>query len=206
MADNVQITAGSGTPIRTDEVTIGGNVVHVQGMKLYDGTDGGTDPIPGTAARGLYVDPRPKVSTIQATPTISTSPAYAAKDAIGGLLTFANAARAAGGACRVEALQLLDKGQQMSPIDLLLFDRSITAPADNAAFNPSDLELGYCVGVIPISGGHYADEATNSVASLTVGLEVVLNGTDLYAVAVARSTPTYTSSSDLVWRLTVLQD
>lgn len=66
MADTVPITAGSGTTIGTDEVTIGAVLQHLQRVKLFDGTDGGTDAIPGTAANGLDVD----VTRVQGTVTI----------------------------------------------------------------------------------------------------------------------------------------
>lgn len=56
MADNVAITAGTGTTIGTDEVTIGGVSQHVQRVKLVDGTDGGTGLIGGDATNGLDVD------------------------------------------------------------------------------------------------------------------------------------------------------
>lgn len=56
MADTVPITAGSGTTIGTDEVTIGGTLQHVQRVKLVDGTDGGTALIGGDATNGLDVD------------------------------------------------------------------------------------------------------------------------------------------------------
>ncbi len=56
MADTVAITAGSGTVIGTDEVTIGGTAQHVQRVKLVDGTDGGTGLIGGDATNGLDVD------------------------------------------------------------------------------------------------------------------------------------------------------
>lgn len=207
MADNVAITAGAGTTIGTDEVTIGGASQHVQRVKLVDGTDGGTDLLPGTAARGMSVDPRLKVVRLSVTPTVSTTPAYTAKDAVGALLTFSNAARASGGTIRIEALQVLDKGQQMKDLDLVLFDRTLSAPTDNSIFNPSDAELATCVGVIPVSAGHYADLSTNSVASVVaIGLSVVLNGTDLFGVLVARGTPTYTSTTDIVVTLTITQD
>jgi hypothetical protein len=52
MADNVTITAGSGTTIATDDVS----GVHYQRVKLMDGTSDGTDGIAGTAANGLDVD------------------------------------------------------------------------------------------------------------------------------------------------------
>ena len=56
MADGVAITAGSGTTIATDEVTVNGVAGHVQYVKLVDGASNGTDGVPGTAANGLDVD------------------------------------------------------------------------------------------------------------------------------------------------------
>lgn len=204
MADNVAITAGSGTTIGTDEVTIGAVSQHVQRIKLVDGTDGGTDLIPGTAARGLSVDPRLKVVRLAVTPTVSTTPAYTAKDAVGALMTFSNAVRASGGTCRLEAVQVVDKGQQMADLELVLFDRTLTAPTDNAIFAPTDAELATCVGVVPIGG--WSDLSTNSVADMAVGRSMVLNGTDLFGVLVTRGTPTYTATSDIVVTLTITQD
>lgn len=56
MADTVPITAGTGTTIGTDEVSIGGTLQHVQRVKLVDGADGGTGLIGGDATNGLDVD------------------------------------------------------------------------------------------------------------------------------------------------------
>lgn len=204
MADNVAITAGSGTTIGTDEVTIGAVLQHVQRVKLVDGTDGGTDLLAGTAARGLYVDPRPKVVRLSVTPTVSTSPAYTAKDAVGALMTFSNAVRASGGTCRIDGVQVVDKSQQRPDLELVLFDRTVSAPTDNAIFNPSDAELATCVGVVYIGG--WSDLSTNSVADVPYGREVVLNGTDLFGVLVTRSTPTFVATTDIVVILTIIQD
>mgnify|MGYP001600632907 CR=1 FL=1 len=52
MADNVAVTAGSGTTIATDDVA----GVHYQRVKLVDGTLEGTGAIGGDAANGLDVD------------------------------------------------------------------------------------------------------------------------------------------------------
>lgn len=207
MADNVAITAGTGTTIGTDEVTIGGVLQHVQRVKLVDGTDGGTDLLAGTAARGLAVDARALVVRLQVTPTVSTTPAYAVKDAVGGLLTFANAVRASGGTCRLESVQVVDKSDshQDSSLELVLFDRTLSAPTDNALFAPTDAEMLTCVGVVPI--GLWADYSVNSVACVNnVGLSMVLNGTSLFGVLVARGLPTYTSTTDIVVTLTIVQD
>lgn len=53
MADNVAITAGSGTSIATDDAGAGG---HVQLVKLAISTDGSATPIPAEATNGLDVD------------------------------------------------------------------------------------------------------------------------------------------------------
>jgi hypothetical protein len=52
MADDVEITAGSGTIIKTDQV----GTDHVQYVKLMDGTADGTGVIAGSAAKGIDVD------------------------------------------------------------------------------------------------------------------------------------------------------
>lgn len=201
MADNT--TASADPTVATDQV----GTVHYQRMKLVDGTLEGTDAIPGTAERGLSVDPRAKIVRLSDTPTISAGTAYAAKDAVGGLLTFASAARASGGSCRIDAVQIVDADQEMANLDLVLFDRSITAPTDNAVFDPTDAELANVVAVIPIGAGAYADFNDNAVANLTgLGITALLNGTDLYGVLVARDTPTYTATSDITVTVTVLQD
>lgn len=196
MADNVTLNKASGTfDAATDDLGAAG---HVQWVKLRDGTDGGTDTIPGSAARGLAVDPRLNIVRVSVSPTVSTTPAYTAKDAVGGLLTFANVARASGGSVRIDSVMLVDVSQQQKDLDLILFDRSITAPTDNAVFDPTDAELANVVGVVPIYAGHYADFNDNSVASVVpLGLTAVLNGTSLFGVLVARGTPTYVATTDL---------
>lgn len=198
MADDIDVTPGTGRTIATDEV----GTRNFQLVKLVDGTAESTAPLPGSATRGLAVDPRPLVARIAATPAISLT-AYAAKDAVGGLMTFAGAARTAGGACRLSGLQVVDLAQQMKSMDLLLFDRTITAPTDNAIFAPTDAELAYCVGVVPIGSGYFADLSTNAVANVPVSLDIVLNGTDLFAVLVAREAATFASVADLVLSLTL---
>lgn len=55
MADNVAITAGSGTNIATDEVT--GTGEHVQVVKLAISTDGSRTAIPADGTNGLKVEP-----------------------------------------------------------------------------------------------------------------------------------------------------
>jgi hypothetical protein len=210
VADNIDITPGSGKTIGTDEVTIGAVLQHVQRMKLVDGTDGGTELVPGTAARGLSVDPRAKVIRTAITPTISTTPAYTAGDVLGTLQTISNAARTSGGTGQVLSICVLDKTQaQRASMDLLFFDRTVTVAADNAAVAMSDADMAFCLGVIPIYSYNTAWPGTplNSISTnVAVNMPFVLNGTDLFVVPVVRTTPTYVATNDLVFTYTLLQD
>lgn len=152
------------------------------------------------------VDPRLDVVRLTATPTISTT-VYAAKDAVGGLLTLAGAVRVAGGSGMLMAIQLVDASQQRNDLEVVFFRSSITAPVDNTVFDPTDAELANCVGAVVIGGGFYSDFSDNSVATINnIGMEFTLAGTDLFAVIVARATPTYTATTDLVLACTILRD
>lgn len=200
MADNVAVTPGTGATIASDD--IGG--IQYQRAKITLGADGvATSDLIGTAARGAYVDPRLSVVRLTATPTISTG-IYAAKDAVGTVMTFANAVRASGGSCRLDSVQVVDKAQVKADLDLVFFDRTITATTDNAVFDPTDTEITYVVAVVPV-GGWY-DFNDNCVADMPVGKEIVLNGTDLFGVLVSRGTPTYGSTSDLIVICNIIQD
>lgn len=158
---------------------------------------------------GLAVEKRDAVVRVAATPTVSNGSIYAAKDAIGALLTFTGAVRANGATGTLSAVQIVDKGQQMAALDLVLFDSSITAPTDNAIFAPTDAEVALCVGVVPILTTDYADFSTNSIATkanLGLTFKAGSGTSSLFGVLVSRGTPTYTSTSDIVVTLTIQQN
>lgn len=208
MADTVEITPGTGAVIGTDEVTIGGTLQQVQRVKLVDGTDGGTDLLPGTAGRGLAVDPRGKLARVAVTPTVSTS-AYAAKDAVGSWMTFAGMARSAGAGLMLNAVQVVDLANVLPDMDLVLFDSDVSGTStatDNAAFDPADADLDNVVAVVPIGQGYYASFNDNAVANVGgLGIEIVPTGTALYGVLVCRNAFTLASTADLVVTLTAIQ-
>ncbi len=224
MADNVAITAGSGTSVATDD--IGG--VQFQRTKLALGPDGThTADAAGRAVTGtegaLYVDNRKKLIRVQVTPTI-TAGAYTTGDTLGGLQTVANAARYSGGSGRITTITILDKTQtQRAPMGLILFDRSVTIPADNAPFTVSDADMANCIGAIDLPVGLYNtawpgtpansiltlpnNTITTTVNNATVlPFDYVLNGTSLFVAVILRSAPTYTSTSDLIFSYTLEQD
>ena len=210
MPDDVTVhnsAAGTGTSfdVATDD---DGSGNHVQLIKLVQSANGSRTPIDADA-NGLKVSGTftTSVSVVRksVTPTISTG-VYAAKDAIGALLTFSNAASGSGRPIMVSAAKIIDKDQERAEIDLVLFGASITAPTDNAVFDPTDAELADHVGTIQFNVIDYADFNDNCVAHRSqLGLDILPTGTDLYGVLVARSTPTYTATTDIVVELTIVQ-
>lgn len=204
MADNVAITAGSGTSVATDDV--GG--VHYQRFKLDVGGNGATIPLEGDSTlAALPTNPRFKRVRVAVTPTISTS-IYAAKDAVGGIMSFTSAVRASGGSGLLRQVTILDKGQQMAGLDLVLFTATIAGTVtDNAAFDPTDADLANIVGHVTFTATtDYKDFNDNSVSSKTVEIPFLCAATTLFGALVARGTPTYVSTSDLTVTLTIDQD
>lgn len=174
------------------------------------GTDGDYQP-PLTDNEGLlWVRPAPKVQRFSVTPTISSGAAYASGDVVGGLQTISNAVRKSGGSGTILSILVVDKTQaQRAAMDILIFDRSVTVAADNAAVAMSDADMANCLGVVTIGAYNTAWPGTplNSISTLiNVGLPIVCNGADLYFVPVVRAAPTYTSTSDLIFIFTILQD
>lgn len=159
----------------------------------------------GVAGSGLYVDIQAKGTTISVTPTI-TAGLYAAGDNVGGLLTFANAARLAGGGGILNVLSIIDKGKQDAELELWLFSETFTPGADNAAWDPSDADLANFITVLSTADGNYYDATDNSVASLEVARRYDLLGISLFGRLVTRGTPTYASTTDLTVKIGLVQD
>lgn len=230
MADNVAITAGSGTNIASDD--IGG--VQFQRVKLTAGTDGTntgdlagrtvTSALASTGATdvAVYVDPRVQRQIFTVTPTISNGVAYTSGDYLGGLNTVANAARFSGGGGVITSVTVLDKTQaQRSAFDIVLFNSAITATTDNGAWAVSDADMAKCIGVISVLTTDYntafpgtplnsvafkPDTKTNTLPQAMAIPYYCSGGTSLYVQLLVRGTPTYTSTSDLVLQFDCLLD
>lgn len=201
MADGVPITAGVGTTIATDDVSS----AHYQRVKLDAGDDGATAPIVDKAVPTVLLPTGGKVVRVSQTPTISAGSIYASGDAVGGLLTFANAARASGGSIVIEAATIVDLDQEVATLELVLFDQTFTNVADNAQFDPTDADLANIIGVIPFTT--YNSFVDNAVAHRSaLGLAAKLAGTSLFGQLVVRGTPTYTATSDIVVILHIVQN
>ena len=146
-----------------------------------------------------------KSHEIIVTPTI-TAGAYAAGDAVGGLLTFAQAASIYKGDAILTKIVIIDDAMQDAILDLWLFDQTFTPTADNDPFDISDADLQNCVGVLHIVAADYEDALDNSVATVECEFDftLVATGTSLFGQLVnPTDTPTYAAIDDLTIKLTV---
>lgn len=164
---------------------------------------------------------------IPQTPTISTS-AYVSGYQLGGIMSFFNCCRqdtgCGYGITELIGVTILDKSKQNAAIDLWLFNTSPTiTSSDHSAFSMTAANQAVqCIGVVQLglnSAGtsNYSGSAICSVSSNqnlnkmvqipgSYGGQPVATSTTLYAVAVVRSTPTYTSTTDLQFQLEFFLD
>lgn len=136
------------------------------------------------------------IITISQTPAITTS-LYTIHDAVGGLLTFANAARVTGGSGYITGVTLIDNDKENVEYDLVLFDRTFTATADADTFAPSDADLANSIGTITVTAADYKSFSANAVATVECRRPYVALGTSLFGQLVVRGAPTYTAATDL---------
>jgi len=156
----------------------------------------------------LNVDAWSAGITIPQIPTI-TAGAYVADDNVGGLLTFANAARENGGGGVIKGVQIVDDAGQDAELELWLFDQTFTAGADNAQWSPSEADLENIICVISTRDGRYYGAGANqSVADIEVArrYDLIAAGTSLFGRLVTRGAPTYTQTDDLTVKIALLQD
>lgn len=137
-----------------------------------------------------------------ARPTVGTD-AYTAADAVGGILVFEGVCNPGDDGGVITQLELIDLAQQSAEFDLVLFKREFAPTADDASFDPNDLDLVESwLTTINVPAANYADFSDNSVAVVEVLRTFTLpaNQTRIYGQLVTRGTPTY-GANDLIVKL-----
>ena len=148
------------------------------------------------------------VVEVSVTPTVTVG-AYTAGDALGGLLTFDGVVRTAGGSGEIVKVVILDNALQSAPIDLVLFDRTFTANADNAPFAATDADLQNCLGFIGVENTDYSEFSNNCVATKASGQQMpfeyklAVGGTALFGQLAIRIGDTYGAVNDITVKITV---
>ena len=145
-----------------------------------------------------------RIKDIAQTPTITTG-IYSAADAVGGLLTFIQAASIYKGNAKITKVVIIDDGNQDANLILHIFDRTFTPDADNAAWDPSDADMQNCIGHIEIPAANYMAGANNSQATVEVDFpfDLIDGGSSLFAQLECVGTPTYTATDDITVKITV---
>lgn len=148
---------------------------------------------------------------ISVTPTIDTN-AYSANDQVGGIQTITGAAGRKDRGVTLQNVLILDKAAQSAAMTIFFFDELPTvASSNNAALNITDAEMLKCIGHVSITADDYATTSANSIAcakpvSVCVGLRSSNDSGTLYAVVKTTGTPTYGSTTDLVFTYVFEQD
>jgi hypothetical protein len=208
MADNVPITAGSGTSIAADDVSS----VYYQRIKLVTSEDGSSEPfgdLDHGSTRSLYVHPRPDTvipsAPVNSAGLTTASTAYSAGDTLGTGWTIPNAAKASAGTGRVVGIDLRDYADVTSSISLWFFQGSVTFGTDNAAPSLSDADSLKYVGDITIAMVDLGSVRVGSANS--VSIPYVLDGTDLLVYATTNTGHTFFGAvTDLRLRVHLTRD
>lgn len=141
---------------------------------------------------------------IDVTPTI-TAGAYSAGDVIGGLIMFD--VFSAGGGGTIRRIALLDADDEKAACKLYLFSAPPAAVADNAPFAPNTTDQRKLVDVIPFGAGDYVSLNGDAYAvKRDLNIDYAAADGRLYAYLVCDGTPSYTSTGDLMLRLTAWED
>ena len=145
-----------------------------------------------------------KIHVVEVTPTI-TAGAYSANDQIGGIQTIALPEDVSSSGGRLVHIHVVDKAAQSAALQFFFFDELPTvASADGDACNVSDAEMAdKAIFNSSVAAAAYFTTSANSLGSSgddSQGHVFKPKGNNLYAVVKTTGTPTYTSTSDLVFK------
>lgn len=147
------------------------------------------------------------IRRLSATPTV-TAGAYSANDAVGGLLTFTDAAMLGGGGngAVLDSVTIIDRAKQSIQLDLVLFDRTFTATTDNDAFDPTDADLANAIGAVKIVDWFaFNDNSMGVKTGIGLPIELADAGSSLFGQLVTRGTPTYAAVGDITVILGIIR-
>lgn len=189
MADNVAITAGTGTAIAADDVSS----VFYQKVKLDVGGDGATLPVSATA-NAIPVKALDDVITISA--TVDTN-ALAEGDVAFATQEVAGFSTAADITSILQSVIVTDINDQGIGIDLIFFNAATSLGTENSAPDIDDTEVLTVIGRVQVAAGSYYDLGVNSVACVYgIGLPMKAGtGGSVWVAGIARGAPTYASGT-----------
>ncbi len=145
-------------------------------------------------------------TSISLTPTV-TAGTYTSGDAVGGLLTFENAALVSGGGGVIKSAVIVDDAGQDAELELWLFNSSFTPMDDNAPWEPSESDLRKLIAVIRSDNGTWFAAGTPSALVVEVSQRYDVVGTSLFGQLVNRTNgTTFNATDDVTITIGLLQD
>ncbi len=153
--------------------------------------------------------------TVYATPTITASSAYTNVMQLGGVQTLTVSMDSRTGV-ELKDITVVDLDKQSSQIDVMFFSSLPTfTSAEHATWALSNANASLLIGTVNLPAANYANANAQSFLEKT-GINLVmhpkpvtqvtgLTSTKIYAVAVSRGTPTYTTTSSLIFLYKFIQ-
>jgi hypothetical protein len=190
------VTVNNANGVNAVMIQDGGNTITVDGTVTVGAITAGETHIGEVGGSGI---------TIAQIPTV-TAGAYSAKDAVGGLLTFANAARVSAGGGILKNVVMIDDNGQDAALELWLFKVTFTAMVDNAGWAPSEADLENLICVVNSTDGTWLDAGTPSANIIECSQRYDLTGTSMFGQLVTRGTPTFAATDDVTVKIALLRD
>lgn len=137
---------------------------------------------------------------------VVTAAAYSAGHAVGtGVMSFANMSRDGLNSGLITSVRLAFKSIQTTQFDVIFFSANPSGSTltDRNAANIVAADLSLIIGIAALTA--YAGFSATSVAEAK-GLNIPFNVDTVYAAIVARSTPTFGSTSDVIASISVQKD
>jgi hypothetical protein len=168
---------------------------------------GGVLTIQGAAAgTQLPVSAHTISARIVVTPTLASG-AYTTGRALCPLLTFANAFGAATTGV-LQSISIAVKSTQTATFKFYTFSSAPTAPVANTAYAISTADAANILGAYTLNAPDSGLGANSTIYNLDgIGAQIDSSGTSLYAIVILLSgTPTFTTTTDAIFSVGVLQD
>lgn len=145
---------------------------------------------------------------VSVTPVISASPDYSSGDNVGAIQTVASAVRSSGGTAMLTEIEIWDKAAQNSAFVIDFWDAS---PSGTYTDNSAEViagDDGKYLGSVFVSSADWVTTGAVSRCSIK-GLGLILkpaSGTSVYATVLTTSVPNQASTSDLIFKYSLIQD
>jgi hypothetical protein len=199
MADNVAITAGSGTSIAADDISS----VFYQRVKISHGADGSATDT--SSAAPLPVGTLLKITSVDlSTPTGALADGDVMADS-----QIVNAClRAVDGTGTIINVTAIDDADQGFGIDLFFLDANVSIGTEDAAPSISDANAANILGWLRIAAADWIDLGGVRIASVPCSIPVKgVSGDDaIYVAAVARGAGTWAGGTDVTLRIAIACD